>query len=307
MNTIEIPEKNIKTEYPSCWDEMNNEQFGCVMQNWLKVIDGKLNIYEYLIIVLYNFLGIKRAPLDKWKDRRLSKIQLEDKFANIWQLTETLNWLYTEEVTENKPVLLLNYYELKNRIPEIENSGGVKLIGPADGMLDITFGEYRRAWDYCELYGRWRKMADLDKFIATLYRPERQNLDAIKHQPDFDGNHREPFNPYLTEHYAELLGEIPFWKKYTIWLWFFNCDRYIKEEDLDLNGRPLNFAPLFSRNNNNEEEETLDDTELGLTKLLYAIAESNLFGPLSEVDRTNYIDVLTALLYWKQQADKIKS
>jgi len=307
MNTIEIPERKIVQTYPAGWHEMDDAHFECVMQNWLKVVDGKLNQWEFLVIVLYNFLGIKRSPLDAWKDKRLGKQQLEDKFANVWQLTETITWLLREENTDEGPVTVLDYYEIINRFPVIENSAGVALLGPADGMLDITFGEYRRAWDYFEAYGKWRKEADIDHFIATLYRPERSNYDELKLKPDFNGEQKEMFNPHLTTHYAELLKDVPFWVKQTIWLWFFNCDKYIKEEELELGGKPLSFAPLFSRKKLADDEiETLDENDLGLTGLLYMVSESKLFGTPEQVDRTGYIDVLTALLYWKQQADKIK-
>ena len=309
MNTIEIPDRNIIQEYPSNWGEMTDQHFECVMQNWLKVVDGKLNQWEFLLIILYNFLGIKRAPLDAYKDKRLSKEQLEDKFANVWQLVETITWLLREDETDDGPVTVLDYYEIHNRFPEIENRNGDVLIGPADGMLDFTFGEYRRAWDYFENFGKWRKETDLDKFIATLYRPERENYQELKLKTEFDGLRKEPFNPYLTEHYAELLTDIPFWKKQAIWLWFFNCDRFIKEEELELGGKPISFAPLFTRKtqNNDDDDESLDENDLGLTGLLYMVSESKLFGPPNQVDKTSYIGVLTALLYWKQQADRIKT
>ena len=305
MNTVELPEREILVEYPSGWAELTDEQFGLVMQNWLKVMDGKLNQYEFLVIMAYAFLGIKRLPFHRMKDKRLSREKLETKFANIWQIAETLKWLYREEQTNEGTVVVLDYHELTNRFREVENSGGVKLIGPADGLIDITFGEYRRAWDYFEAYGRWRKHTDLDKFIAILYRPERYNLKQLKKRADFDGCTREPFNPHLTAHYAELMDNIPFWKKNAIWLWFFNCDRFIKEQELELTGRSISFASLFSKKKT-DDVETLDENELGLTGLLYMIAESGLFGTVADVDRTNYFDILTTLLMWKQQADKIK-
>lgn len=308
MNTIEIPDRKIKKTYPASWPEMTNAQFECVMQNWLKVIDGKINQYEFLVIVLYNFLEIELTPFQILKEKRLSKQLLEDKYANMWQLAQTLSWLFHEEDNDKGRVAILNYYEVTNRFPEIENDTGISLVGPADGIIDITFGEYRRALDYFEQYGKWRREADLNKFIATIYRPEKENIEEIKFTPGFDGNRKEEFNPNLTEHYAGLLTDIPFWKKYTIWLWFFNCDRYIKEEELELAGKPISFEPLFKRKKNTDDDdsETLDENDLGLTSLLYMIAESKLFGPVEEVDKTGYIDILTALLYWKQQADKIK-
>lgn len=307
MNTVEVPDRKIKVEFPSRWDEMNEDQFTCVIQNWLKLADGKINQDEFMLIVLYNFLGIERGPFHGWKDRRLSRQQMEDKFANIFQLTELLSWLIRIEDSDEGPLGFLSYAEIRNRIPKIENDGGVMILGPADGMIDITFGEYRRAWSFFEAYTRNRKHIDLDRMIATLYRPVRDNYETIRFSPEFDGNKRELFNPHLTDHYTELLTRVPFWQKYIIYLWFGNCDKYLKEDELELDGKPLSFAPLFSRvKQSGDELEILDENDLGLTGLLYMISESKMFGDPSQVDRTGYIDLLTALLYWKQQADKIK-
>ena len=312
MNTLQIPERNIMIKFPASWDELNDEQFAFVMQNWLKLMDEKINPDEFRILVLYHLLGIKRSPFQDWKDRKLSQRQLQDKFSNIWQLMETLNWIIRIEQTENGPAGMLNYTGTTNRIPKIESEWGWSILeGPENCMLNVTFGEYRHAWKYFDAYTRDRKNSDLDHLIAILYRPVRANYNELKHQPDFDGQNREPFNPYITSHYAELVKDIPFWMKYTIYLWFGNCDRFLKEEELELEGKSLSFSRLFKKGSTNHHQEdneweTLDENELGLTGLLYMIAESKLFGDPSQVDRTAYIDVLTALLYWKQQADKVK-
>jgi hypothetical protein len=306
MNTIEIPERNITATYPSCWEEMTDQQFACVVQNWLKLYDGKLSVSEFYLVVLYNFLGIKRSPLQNWKDKRLSEEQLEEKFANVWQLTETLHWLLIIPEGSKSGLPALTFTDTTNHIPEIGNDGEIKLIGLANGMLDITFGEYRRAYAHFSAFNQDRKDIYLNRLIATLYLPERSNYEDLKNSPDFDGRRREKFNQNLTEHYAELLKRVPFWQKYSIFLWFFNCDVYLKNGELELDGKPISFEPLFRKTESEAEVESLDENDLGMTQLLYGIAESKLFGSIAEVDKTNYIDVLTALLYWKQQCDKLK-
>jgi len=307
MNTIEVTEKNIVAKYPSSWEEMNDEQFACVIKNWIKLHDGKISEPEFFLLILYYFLGIKRSPLQSWKDKRLTAEQLEDKFANIWQLTETLRWILEKTDTEKGSVYQLTFTDITNHIPELVNDGGINLVGLSYGMLDITFGEYRRAFAHFEAFNRERKDIYLDRLIATLYLPERSDYDNIKTRPEFDGRRREVFNQNLTEHYASLVRNIPYWQKYAIFLWFFNCDVYLKTGELELDGKTISFEPLFRKSRiTGEEVETLDENDLGMTQLLYGIAESKLFGSIADVDRTGYIDVLTALLYWKQQVDKLK-
>jgi hypothetical protein len=307
MNTIDIPERDIHVEFPSNWDELTNDEFAFVIQTWIKLMDGLINVDEFNLIILYNLLGIKRSPFQDWKDKRLSRQQLEDKFANIWQLTETLHWLIRLEETESGPVGMLNWSGIENRIPTIETEWAT-LEGPSDCFLNITFAEYRAAWKHFEAYTRSQKHTDIDHLVAILYRPERGNYKELQHQPDFDGQTREPFNPHITSHYAELIVNIPFWQKYIVYVWFGNCDRFIKEEELELDGKPFTFAPLFKkqRTDDSDEVEILDENDLGLTGLLYLMAESKLFGSIVETDKTGYIDILTALLYWKQQTDRIK-
>lgn len=305
MHTIEIPEKNISAQYPSGWEELTTEQFAFVMQNWLKVVDGYLNQHEFKLIVLYHFLGIKYGPFDSRRDARVKPEKLEQKYENLWRLTETLEWLFEYRNEDGRKTVALSYYEVTNRFPEIE-AAGILFTGPVDGMVNISFGEYRQAWMHFEAYIDTRNDIALDLLVGTLYRPEKKNYGEIKKLPDFDGQRSEPFNANLTQRYAALLADIPFWQKYAVLLWFLNCDRLIKQGELTVGGNPVSFAPLFRKDKETEEVETLDENELGLTQLLYMVAESNLFGNPEQVDRTAYIDILTALLYWKKQNDKIR-
>jgi hypothetical protein len=280
------------------------------MQNWLKVVDGYLNQHEFKLIVLYHLLGMKHGPFDAARDARMDPEKLEVKYENLWRLTEKLEWLFEYRNENEKKTVALSYYEVTNRFPEIEIAG-ILFTGPADGMVNITFGEYRQAWMYFEMYIDTRNDNALNLLVATLYRPERTGFDTLKTLPTFDGQRSEPFNNNLTQHYAAILDEIPFWQKYIILLWFLNCDRLIKEGELTVGGNPVSFAPLFRKDKEAEEPdsyrvETLDETDLGLTQLLFMVAESNLFGNPDQVDRTGYIDILTALLYWKKQNDKIR-
>lgn len=305
MNTIEIPERKIKVQFPSSWEELTNSQFAFVMQNWLKVVDGYLNQHEFKLIVLYHFLGIKYGPFDARRDARIKPEKLEQKYENLWRLTEKLEWLFEYRNENEKKTVALSYYEVTNRFPEIEVAG-ILFTGPVDGMVNITFGEYRQAWMYFEMYIDTRNDNALDLLVATLYRPERTGYEVLKTSATFDGQRSEPFNANLTQRYAALLADVPFWQKYIILLWFLNCDRLIKEGELTVGGNPVSFAPLFRKDKEAEEVETLDETDLGLTQLLFMVAESNLFGNPEQVDRTGYIDILTALLYWKKQTDKIR-
>jgi hypothetical protein len=297
MNTLEIAEKGITVEYASGWHELTDDEFSYIMKNWIKLIDDKITPDEFNLIILYKLLGLKYSPFDLQKDKRLTAQQLEDKFSNIWMLTNTLDWLIRVEEDENgKPVGILNYTGVEQHYPFIDVDSDT-LAGPSDCMLDITFGEYRAAWRYFETYSISRNDTDLDHFIACLYRPMKKNRYG-------ETIGRQPFNPDAIEKHVKKVAEIPFWQKYAITLWFGNCDKYIKENELELDGKPITFAQLFNFKTKTDDVEVLDENDLGLTGLLYMIAESGIFGTVEEINKTNYIDILLALLYWKQKADK---
>lgn len=303
MITVEIPGKDVYAELPEGWDELTVEQFGIIVKNWIKLTDQKISIDEFRIIVLYELLGMKRSPLQGFRDRRLSTEDIQERFHNLWHLCQTLNWIFEFDNSEGHPVISLSYKGVVNMIPVLETVQ-YELHGPGDGMFDISFSEYRYAWKYFESYIINRKNDDLDMLVAILYRPQREDYDRICLLPTFDGQRRETFNINLTAHYAEICRSIPYWQKYAIFHWFGNCDRFIKEDEIDLDGKMITFAPLFGARTYEPDGE-FESNDLGLTGLLLALAESKVFGSMEQADKANYIDVLMALLYWKKQNDKL--
>ena len=239
------------------------------------------------------------------KDKRLGRQQLEDKFANVWQLTELLSWLIRIEQTDDGPAGFLDYHEIKTGC-RTGKRWRVKILGRQTAYWILLLANIAGPGLTLKLTPKTGSISTWTVWSQACTVPVREHYHELKIHPDFDGNKREPFNPHLTEHYTELLKKCLSGKSNhlrVVW----QLRQVHQRDELELDGRPLTFAPLFSRKSQfTEDVETLDENELGLTGLLYMIAESKLFGDPSQVDRTGYIDTLTALLYWKQQADKIK-
>lgn len=296
MHTIDIIEKDIHVEFPSCWEEMSDDQYDYVMQQLVKLEDKKISIDDFKLLVLYKFLNIERSPFDVYKEKRLTPEQLEDKHANIWQLMETLDFFFKIETREEKKCFVFNYESVRNFMPQIRVAGQI-FYGPAHGLTDCSFAEYRFAFDcYCE-YLINRNPDALNKLTAILWRPERENYQEIKKSVDFDGQRREKFNMNHVEYFGvPKINEAPFYQKYAVFLFFRNCETFLRTGKFNLkNGREMSFSILY------EKGEGGTDNGLGLNSLLFTMADAGTFGNIKETDEANLYDV-----YFKLYDAKIK-
>jgi len=301
MNSIEIPEKKIFKEYPSCWDEMNEEQFDFVFQQVLKLMDGKISVLDFKILVLYHFLDIKKSPLDRFRDRFKKKTDLEERNACLYKLSETLNWFFIEKEIKGEIQLVFNFDSVRNFIPKLDVWNDT-FYGPDDALMNISIGEFRAAIEYFRQYTEEKAEVTLDHLVAVLYRPERDNYPDVLMKEDFDGQRRVKFNHNHTTRYAKAVRDIPFYLKYAIYLWFGNCNNFLREGEIQIEGNQICLGDLYKKQS---DEEKSEDT-LGWTGLLFRIADEGTFGNMKETDATNIYDVMLKLYQWKKEADAAK-
>lgn len=298
MHSIDIPEKNIHVDYPSQWEELTGEQYDYVMQQVIKLEDRKLTIEEFKLLVLYHFLGINLTPFALKKENRLTPDQLEQKYQNVWQMTQTLDYFFVLEEKEGKMLYRLNYDSVKNFIPFIDIEGHV-FYGPGHGLTDCSFAEYRNAFDAYRNYTVKKEIAELNKLVAILYRPERINYQDIQNSVEFDGQRREKFNYHLVEYRAVIIDGLPYFKKYAIYLFFRNCDLFFRTEEIEVSGKKICFKALF------EEGEDKGES-LGLNSLLFSMADAGTFGNIKETDEANVYDIFLKLYDAKLKYDEFK-
>lgn len=287
MNTLEIPKKNIKIEYPSSWDEHTPDQHAFIMKQVVALENNKINAFEFKLIILYHFLNAERSPFAELRERRMKPEQLEEKFGNIYLLTETLDYLFRTEKINHKPCMVLDYTSVKNYMPTIES-----MHGPADALLDVTFGEYRAAFDAF----REKKM---DRLTAILYRPIRKDYNEVSASPEYNGQKREKFNVHLVDEREKEMSQLPLFMKYAIYLFFRNCDMYIKTGQIEVHGNMINLGVIF-----NQKSGGSSAGGLGLTGTLYRLADAGTFGSIKETDETALYDILLKLYQYKIDMDE---
>ena len=214
------------------------------------------------------------------RDNRLRLVKHVDYLLMVNQAAEILSWIF--EVADDQ--VSLNFDTTKNLIPRIG-----KLIGPKSSGSDLHFGEYRKA---CWMYNRYtieHDMASLDGLVGILYRPKAPELDMTK----FDGDYREPFNEYLIARYAKRVKRVPENVKWGVYLWFGHFCKYLMSGEFSIDGAEISFSPLFQSGGDPDGKR---DESLGMTSVLFTLAESRTFGNVDETDNALLFKVMLKLL-----------
>lgn len=284
MHIIDIPDRNIKLQLPSCWEDCSIEQVQYIVQLAFDVINGRLSIGEFRIRIFVYLTKIKFG-LKYLIRRKLGLNSLIDE--RIYHLSQQLcDWVFRKN---EEDVYELNYQTIVNFFPVLSE----KYYGPESLLADLTFGEFKSALTVLDQYfenksNQEEAMPYLDFFIATLYR-----------EKDDKGN-RLPFHNYVVK--PNYFEEVPLWRKQAIAIWFSYCVKCLQGEDLMINGIDVNFSALFPKDNvgvrNNQK------TNLGWTGVLMDIAESGVFGDAVSTSQSLLYDILLFLL--KKHEDKPK-
>lgn len=287
MNVIEIPAVGKRVEYPSSWDECSPQQLQYIFREALQLLAGNINLTEFKIHIFYLLAGIRRTRKHNRKDQLLTQKQQEQKYSNIVRASETVMFMFSEQ--DGK--LTFDFDCIQNMLPEIR-VGRKKLFGPANALLNITFGEYRVAYDYFRTFIDEQDEMALNCLCAILYRPACSGK--------IDNDIRIDFNPNECIHAAVRFKRVPPEIKHIIFSWFAACDNYLKSGDIKIEGRTINLRCLF------KQEGSGDDSGLGLTGILMGIADTGTFGTMPEVDKTNLYTVMLRLYLWHLENERLK-
>jgi hypothetical protein len=285
MNRIEIPEIDFVTSIPGSYGEMTGEQVRFVMQRLWEVQRGKISMTEFRVLVLYKLARIKRTARSiEWES--LHHDAALDRASKVVLLADQLlGFLFAKN---GNGQLVPNFNTLVNHLPIIRR-GRHRLVGPDEGLLDISFAELRASNAELLLYTKTKNEDHIDNLIATLYRKPGPA------QPS--GRRVEPFDTARTERYAKIIRKIPGWQKQMILLWYSACVDNLHAGEFTVDGRTICFSSLFSESGGES---------LGWLSVLFDLAEKRTFGDMDKTDATNVVEILTLLYNYKLQADHAK-
>lgn len=286
MHTLEIPEKNLKMQFPSEIEEMNEQQFVRFIELVLAHSSGNISLEQFRAELIITLLKVRMDFTYTFMKAEAR----ENLLSEIYRLGESCDSFFEEIEQQGQMVKSFKLYFTRNFIPVI---CGI-YHGPAHALQDVTFCEYRHAHRYYTSYLESQNENDLNHLIAVLYRPAKKWLSVKRMFNGFDGQVRVPFtahyNPVILQARVSDIARLPFALRYGIFLFFSGCERFLVSGSVKLDGKTIGFSSIY--------ESKSDDTaeyDIGLTGILYSLAETHVFGSIEQTDNQNIYDIMLRL------------
>ena len=297
MHSLEINHKTYL--FASKLEELTKKEYLYLLQLAFIEQSGHIKMADFRTFLIYRLLHIRKTC-------RYYLMSDEKQYLiheNIISLAATLDSFFESKIIDGKESIVLRLDTFKNLIPSYDG-----LIGPADALTNCSFFVYKEAFNYFLNYAINHDENDLNRMIATLYRPQVNFLRFRKLRSKWDGSAQQPLtpdsNPDIFNKRVRKISKWPAYVKTGIELYFSACVDYLRTGRPTIDGAEIDFSILYSSN-----KET-GPSGIGITGLLYSLAESKVFGNIYETSNTNLYDVLVRLyqlkLDYEYQISKFK-
>jgi hypothetical protein len=292
MHTLEIT--GYKTiQYASCIEELTQDEFVYFVLLYIQQQHNQITIDDFRRLLAYKLLGLRKSL----KYYRMSHEEREVINDNINRIVDTLDSFYEYTEVDKNLVKLLTMKWVKQMLPSIG-----KLVGPDDALTNCSIFEYKEAFTQFNEYRTSHEEETLDRMIAILYRPRKYFFRIRKRFAWHDIEERQSFtsktNPDILERRIKIVKHLPQYIKAAIYLWFENCVQYIVSGKPTVDGVEIDFSVLFSNKN-----DGAGPSGIGLTGIIYSLAESSVFGTAEQTSNTGLYDILVRLYQIKTDYD----
>lgn len=213
--------------FPSEWEELTAAQVEAYCryvypyrQQVFEVVDNELYIKEFrdeqfieiCRAMLFSIIGIKFIQFNKIHNKIIKELIFKEKILHF---------------------LFLEYNLWINPMPQlsvVERSRNAKKVyyGPVNGFAEITLSEFLDADEAYRTYLNTSDVADLDNFIAIIYREKSKDFNPKS--PDTNGDCREPYNDLTVKYRLENISKLPLAKKLVPFIWFESCKNFITDK-----------------------------------------------------------------------------
>lgn len=264
--TIEIPELTKTMYLPLQLHYCNEKQYIAMCELIYRLEAGDLDLNQFKILSVYKLLGIEKGK------RNIEEEQIDEALDNIRIIADYITE-YFEESEEGKLSLILQYK--KNHI-EAVTPNTKKYWGPKHFFTNTTFGEYEEALNLFMEYNDVKEIEILQRLFAIFYR-EKKNHKPI---------------PYVSEDLDEHLKNFkktPIGVLYGFYYTFAAFHTYFTSSEVYWEGKRIDMSIIFSEQEEDSEDDKTDSPypSLGMKSIAYQLAESGVFGSLTEVRATN--------------------
>lgn len=295
MHTIEIPGKNETYTVAELMHELTSRQYIEFCKVISLINEGRISQQEAELKLLISFADIRFGIVYALMSRK----QKEAVHLNLLQMVPMVRTVFVEKYFgAGEKYLVPSIDFTDNKIPRYHG-----LQGPADALTNCSFFEYKQAYSAWFQYQETQDVAHLDEMIAVLYRPNVAFAWVKSRMKNFAGDHRERFtaksNPLRLQARINRVAKWPAHVKYGIWLWFTACMDFLRSGKPVIDGVEIDLSILYKGDDGGS-------AGIGLTGVLYSLAETGVFGGIEDTGNANLYDVLARLYQVKLQTDSLK-
>lgn len=291
MHTFEIPSVKIVRSYPSCLEELNPWQAEQFVKHYLTFANESIDADEFKIRLAWDLIGFKKSTryhrmTATFKPSQKQSEEINRIHANIYRLSTTLESFFEEEEKDGKKCMVLRYSCIKQLMPKIG-----RYYGPQDAMTDSSFWEYKEAHNAFVSFVETKEVEHLYTMAAILYRPKKRFLWLRKMMPKYDGRQRRNFtsqtNPETIARRARKMAKQSMWKLYYVYLYFNAVQRFLVTGRPVIDGKEINLSVLYEGASGGEN--------IGLTGILFSLAETHVFGDIDKTANVGLYDIMARL------------
>jgi hypothetical protein len=282
MHIVEIPEANLKRYIPSDLSECDQSQYIAMCELIFHFQNQEINYDEFRTHAAYKLMNMKTS--------KLQAINQEEKFVNIYQISELIDSFFDDE----KGLKTIKQYYIHNPVPSFKPIWN-RFYGPSDSFMNMTFGEYR---DGLRLFHDFHATGDMNiltLLTALFYRPKKSFHWVKKNLTNYNGDIRESYNSNTLETRSKGFKTAPLGFIYGFYLFFASFQKYLIDAKIMWGGQEIDFSILFESSNTDDEIQSGTTPGIGMDSIAFSMAESGTFGNINEVDNTNFWQIMVRM------------
>lgn len=208
---------------PESWKEVTDEQFRFIAI----MLASNPNPNEMLLKIFMFITGIEAGDgFFTVGDKPFVSIKINDENVLIGSeelayATMLLKWIFHERRNAEGDITYeFRCDRINNPVPKLK-CGKTILHGPADGLTNITWGEYIYASSNLYWYAKSKQTSFLVKAAAILYREEGERTDS---------DCRIPFDSDKCEYRELIIRKAKMEDLLMINLWFQSCQTFLRSK-----------------------------------------------------------------------------
>lgn len=225
--------RKLDAPLPKSWDEIAPDDVRFIFRRYESCCRGEISPLRLNTEIFCRLSG------ESFLRARIGGISTEEAEALYLRCENDLAFLFLQS-GDDTGIPALSYDSVQNSLPVVRSGAARTLLtGPASGLADLTFGEFRQASAALNEFFRSSDLKDLDTAIAFLYRRRSRQVNRAGRRVT------TPDAAHIDKAVRDAAAIAP-WEKTYIMMWFSACIRFLQEGKVTLNGEEVEMARMFS-------------------------------------------------------------